>query len=142
MSGEQSHPGRLRKAPAERFAGEEHSFDLAREAARLRDEPHPAADGHRQIVLFRQDPVSLVLFDFEAGGVLPGHVAEGVVTIHVLSGHVEVRTADESHVVPAGSLLVLRPGVSHDLTAPVAAQVLVSVHLMATSGPWAGLTRR
>lgn len=135
MNGDQSHPGRLREAPDERFAGDEHIFDLAREAARLRGEQHPVKHGHRQIVLFREDPVSLVLFDFEAGGMLPGHVADGVVTIHTISGSVEVRAGDTTHVVPSGSVLVLRPGVSHDLAAAVASRVLVTVHLMATSTP-------
>ncbi|MFN8518881.1 MAG: AraC family ligand binding domain-containing protein [Chloroflexota bacterium] len=124
---------RSRQAPAERFEGVEHQFDLAGEAARLRAEPRPAKDGHRQIVLFRQDPVSLVLFDFEAGGFLADHVAEGIVTIHVLSGRAEVRTPDAEHAIPAGSVLVLRPGVQHDLIAPVATEVLVTIHLTAAS---------
>jgi quercetin dioxygenase-like cupin family protein len=124
---------RSRQAPAERFEGVEHQFDLAAEAARLRAEPRPAKDGHRQIVLFRQDPVSLVLFDFEAGGFLADHVAEGIVTIHVLSGRAEVRTPDAEHTIPPGSVLVLRPGVTHDLTAPVASEVLVTIRLMAAS---------
>lgn len=142
MSSLDSYPGRLRQAPADRFAGEEHAFDLAREVARLRGEPRFATDGHRQIVLFRQGPVSLVLFDFEAGGVLPGHVADGVVTIHTLSGRVEVRTTEAAHDLPAGNIIVLRPGVSHDLVAPVAAQVLVTIHLIAASAPSADTARR
>lgn len=129
MAEPKSYPGRLRQAPVERFAGVEHIFDLAREADRLRGERHAATHGHRQIVLFRADPVSLLLFDFEAGGILSNHVAEGVVTIHVLSGHVQVSTAEAAHAVPAGSVLVLRPGIVHDLAAPVAAQVLVTIHL-------------
>lgn len=128
-TGSRTREERTRQAPDERFAGTEHQFELAGEAARLRAEPRPAKDGHRQIVLFRQDPVSLVLFDFEAGGFLVDHVAEGVVTIQVLSGRAEVRTPDAEHVVPAGNLLVLRPGVKHDLATPVATQVLVTVHL-------------
>jgi quercetin dioxygenase-like cupin family protein len=121
--------GRLRERPTVRFAGAEHVFDLAQEAARLRTEAHPAKDGHRQVVLFREDPVSLVLFDFDAGGVLPNHLADGIVTIHVVSGRAEVTTSSERHVLEAGSVLVLRPGISHDLTAPVPSQVLVSVYL-------------
>jgi quercetin dioxygenase-like cupin family protein len=134
MESNQASGERLRQPPVERFAGEEHVFDLAQEAARLRDEPHAAKDGHRQIVLFREDPVSLMLFDFEAGGILRDHVADGIVSIFVRSGRAEVRTPDGDHVLPAGSVLVLRPGVSHDLAAPVAAEVLVTVHLAADGG--------
>jgi quercetin dioxygenase-like cupin family protein len=131
MESDQAGGERLRQRPVERFAGEEHVFDLAEEAARLRGEPHPAKDGHRQIVLFRDDPVSLVLFDFEAGGILRDHVANGIVTIFVLSGRAEISTPDGDHVIAAGSLLILRPGVTHDLAAPVATEVLVSIDLAA-----------
>ncbi len=124
-----SQQERTREAPADRFAGAEHQFDLAAEAARLRGEPRPGRDGHRVITLFRQDPVSLLLFDFEAGGALADHVAEGIVTIHVLSGRAEVRTPEVEHSIPAGSVLVLRPGVKHDLVATEAAEVLVTIHL-------------
>lgn len=120
---------RTREAPDERFGGAEHQFDLAAEAASLRAEPRPGRDGHRVITLFRQDPVSLLLFDFEAGGAMADHVADGIVTIHVLTGRAEVRTAEAQHEIPAGSVLVMRPGVRHDLVAPVAAEVLVTIHL-------------
>jgi quercetin dioxygenase-like cupin family protein len=129
METESRDTGRLRERPTMRFAGPEHVFDLAAEAVRLRTEGHPAQDGHRQVVLFREDPVSLVLFDFDAGGVLPDHVADGIVTILVVSGRAEVKTPAERHVLLAGGVLVLRPGVPHDLIAPVASQVLVSVFL-------------
>lgn len=131
VGSEQAGGERLRQRPVERFAGEEHVFDLAQEAARLRGEPHPATDGHRQIVLFRDEPVSLMLFDFEAGGILRDHVADGIVTILVMSGQAEISTPDGDHVVPAGNVLVLRPGVPHDLAAPVASEVLVTIHLTA-----------
>lgn len=131
---EQPQAARLRQPPVERYEGDVHAFDLAQEAARLRAEPHPATNGHRQIVLFRQDPVSLVLFDFDAGGRLSDHVADGVVTILVLAGRAEVRTADGVHALPAGGLLVLRPGVTHDLVADEASRVLVGVHLSTPAG--------
>ena len=134
MDGQSPQTDRSRQPPAERFAGDVHRFSLATEAARLRAEPRAAKDGHRQITIFRQDPVTVMLFDFEAGGVLADHEAGGIVTILVLSGRAEVRTAEGVHVLPAGDLLVLRPGVSHDLAAVEASQVLVSVHLSPSAG--------
>ncbi len=124
---------RLRPAPVERFAGTEHVHDLAEIAARLRVEPHPATDGHRQMTIAHYGSVALVLFDFEAGGRLVDHVADGLVTIHVLAGHVRVRTPDGDHELDAGTLLVLSPGVAHDLQANVPSQVLLMVHLEPTS---------
>ena len=123
--------GRLRPPPVERFAGTEHVFDLAMIAAQLRAEAHTATDGHRQMTILRQEPVTLVLFDFETGGTLVDHVADGLVTIHALTGRVEVKTPEGRHELAAGSLLVLSPGVRHDVFAPEASQLLLTVHLKA-----------
>ncbi len=120
---------RLRQAPVDRFAGAEHVYDLAGIAAQLRAEPHPATDGHRQMTIARHGSVALVLFDFEADGRLVDHVAGGLVTIHVLAGGIEVKTPDGHHELGAGTVLVLAPGVKHDLHASVPSQVLLTVHL-------------
>lgn len=45
----QQQPTRLRRPPAERFAGTEHIYDVADIAAQLRVGPHPAKDGPRQV---------------------------------------------------------------------------------------------
>lgn len=121
--------GRLRQAPEERFAGAEHIYALAKVAEQLRDEASPARSGHRQITIFQQGSVSLVLFDFEAGGKLVKHSADGLVTIQALAGQVRVRTSEGDHELDAGTLLVLSPNVEHDVYAAAPSQVLVSVHL-------------
>lgn len=118
-----------RTPPRERFTGDEHLFDLDAESRRLRAEPGEARDGHRQITLFRGGGVSIVLFDFEAGGWLKDHAADGYVTVHVLSGEIGMTTAAGEHRMPAGSLLVLRPGIRHDVRAETASQMLLTVRL-------------
>jgi len=120
---------RLRRAPVERFAGTEHVHNLAEIAAQLRAEPHPATDGHRQMTIAHHGSVALVLFDFEADGRLVDHVADGLVTIQALAGHVQVRTSEGDHELGAGTLLVLSPGVAHDLHASVPSRVLLTVHM-------------
>jgi len=118
-----------RRPPQERFAGEQHLFDLAAEAEALAREPEGERHGHRQITLFHRDTTAVVLFDFEAGGYLLDHVADGHVMIQVLGGDLEVKTPDEEHAMPAGSLLVLMPGVRHDVRARVASRMLLTVHM-------------
>ena len=124
--------GRLRDAPVERFAGTEHVYNLAEIAEQLRAEPHPAIYGHRQMTIAHHGSVALVLFDFEADGRLVDHVADGLVTIQALAGHVQVRTSEGEHELGAGTLLVLSPGVAHDLHASVPSQVLLMVHMEPT----------
>lgn len=121
--------GSERRDPEDRFAGDEHLFDLEAVADGLRREQRPARDGHRQMTLVHEDGVTVILFDFEAGGRLPNHKAEGLVTIQVVAGMVDVVTAEGTHAMSAGSLLVLAAGVRHDVTAHDPSQILLTVHL-------------
>jgi quercetin dioxygenase-like cupin family protein len=120
---------RERREPTERLAGNEHRYDLAAAAAGLRAEEQEPRHGHRQITLVHDEGITVILFDFERGGMLPDHAAEGLVMIQVISGSIEVSTADAAHVLGAGSLLVLAAGVRHDLTALEASVMLLTVHL-------------
>lgn len=120
---------RKRRQPAERFVGSEHLFDLFASTDDLRKEVEPARRGHRQITLFHHGGVSVVLFDFEAGGRLPDHAADGVVTIQTIGGMIDVATRETTRELPAGSLLVLEPNIVHDVVAHVPSQVLLTVNL-------------
>jgi quercetin dioxygenase-like cupin family protein len=123
-------PGRLRRRPVERFAGSVHLFDLPSMAGKLRRERHEGSDGHRQITIFHERDLAIVLFDFEAGGVFAGHEADGDVTIQTVAGELEVTTPEAKHRLPAGTLIILAPGVRHDVTARIASQMLLMVHLV------------
>lgn len=120
---------RLRPAPAERFAGDSHLFDLGEALRALRAEKHAAKDGHRQITIFRRPPVAHVLFAFEPGGVLRRHSANGLVTIHVLEGSLRVEADGRDHELAAGQILILAPQVPHDVRAGEASAMLLAVHM-------------
>jgi quercetin dioxygenase-like cupin family protein len=123
-------PERLRTAPAERFAGETHRFDLQQALHDLRAESHPARDGHRQVTLFHHSPITHVLFAFDEGGALGKHSTSGLVTIHVLEGRVVVHADDVPHELSAGQLVLLRPDVPHDVRAHTRSAMLLTVHLL------------
>ncbi len=116
-----------RRPPRERFAGSEHLFDLREIATGLRHESNPVHDGRRQMTIFHKTPLTLIVFDFEAGGRLADHRADAHVTILAVSGLLEVSTSSETHRLPEGSLLVLDPGIVHDVHAPEASQMLLSI---------------
>ena len=84
--GEQIGPGAIRIGPGDRH------LEVARSGAQVRCTLHdgPPVSGHRQIAVVRHGPVTIIQFVFESGGLLPEHRAEGVVTIHVLSGRLQV----------------------------------------------------
>lgn len=120
---------RLRAAPLERFAGASHVFDLGAVLNELRAEAHSGQNGHRQMTIFRRLPVTQVLFDFELGGELANHSAHGLVIIHVLEGRLMVLADGHEHELSAGHVLILNPDVRHDVRAPEAGAMLLTVHL-------------
>lgn len=123
-------PVRLRQHPHDRFDAPAHHLDLSAIAAELRAEPHPPVSGHRQIAIYKHAQATLVLYAFESGGELPQHHAEGVVTIHVLSGRLIVHIGGEAHALAPGQLLALAPGVDHSLRASEACEMLLTVHMV------------
>ncbi|HET7600928.1 MAG TPA: AraC family ligand binding domain-containing protein [Gemmatimonadales bacterium] len=119
---------RLRPPPHLREAGPELLIDLAATLRALRDEPHPAKEGHRQISVLHRGHERLVLFAFEAGGRLPAHAAPGLVTIHVLGGTLRVRTNRGAQDVGAGQVLVLDPDLEHEVEALERSDMLLGFH--------------
>lgn len=114
-------------APHERLAEATRQINLAEAATQLRAEPHPARSGHRQIVLARTGPLSLLLFVFERDGLLKAHRADGEVVIQVLSGALEITLDSGAHTVPRGELLTIAPGETHAVRAIDASEMLLTV---------------
>jgi quercetin dioxygenase-like cupin family protein len=124
-----SQPDRLRQHPEQRFGPSQHRIDLGAAAARILAEPMPADRKHRQQTLYRYGPVTVALFLLDRGAGMPQHVAEGVVTVHVLEGRITITAEDQVHALSAGQLLVLAPGVEHDVRADEASRMLLTVCL-------------
>jgi quercetin dioxygenase-like cupin family protein len=120
---------RLRQHPEPRFAAPQHAFNLEEVAARLKQELHAGEAGHRQETLYKHGPTSVSLFLFGHLTHLAPHRAKGVVTIHVIKGHLQVTAEGHAHDLHAGHLLVLAPGVEHDVVAPEESQMLLTVCL-------------
>lgn len=126
---------RLRQHPEDRLASPVQVVDLAAGAAGLKAEAHASVSGHRQIAVVRHGPVTIIQFVFDEGGLLKEHRAEGVVTIHVLSGRLQVVVDEESRAVGAGELMALAPGVPHSLLALAPSEMLLTVHRMPADTP-------
>lgn len=125
---------RLREAPVTRFSGPQHVFDLLQLSAHLLNETHPGTNGHRQMTIFHHEAATTVLFAFEAGGQLHDHQAKGLITIHILDGALTIEAQSEgawqTHHLRAQQILVLSPGVLHNVTAQEASRMLLTVHLV------------
>lgn len=119
-----------REPARDRFAAPEQSIDLDEAGRRLLAEPHAGQHGHRQIALYKTNHTTLALFAFEAGGRMPKHRARGTVIVQVLRGSLRIATPDATHALSAGQILVLAPGVPHDVSADEAAQMLLTVSMV------------
>jgi quercetin dioxygenase-like cupin family protein/hemerythrin-like domain-containing protein len=120
---------RLRRHPTERFHPSQHLIDLREAAAQLLAEPQSNERAQRQKTLYRHGPVTVALFVFDRGAQLPQHVAEGVVTVQVLEGRLKMSAEGQAHDLSAGQMLVLAPGVKHDVRAEEPTRMLLTVCL-------------
>jgi quercetin dioxygenase-like cupin family protein len=66
---------------------------------------------------------------------LTDHQADAQVTILALTGRLDVSTQAQTHQLPEGSLLVLDPGVRHDVFAREKSQMLLTVTRTPESPP-------
>jgi quercetin dioxygenase-like cupin family protein len=130
----QDNETRQRPHPAERFAAPEHRLDLPQLAAELRKEPLPTHLGHRQMTIYHHEPMAVVLFVFEQDGQLTDHQANGVVTIHLIEGAVQVTTAAHTYDLSPASMVALAPGVKHNVLAKQTSTILLTICLEPTEG--------
>lgn len=119
---------RLRTSPDDRFAGDEHLIDTDAVAQQLHAE-HEAKRGHRQMVVFKGENVTISVFDFEKDGELPEHKAGGVVTAQCLHGRISFETPSGTHDLTPGMVFVMRPDVAHRVRAQESSRMLVTVCL-------------
>ncbi len=124
-----SENARLRNPPEERFAPPSLFVNLDTLATVLRREHNAGERGHRQQTVFKHGNVTVALFAFDRFSHLPEHVAQGIVTMHVLKGWMKITAGDTEHELKAGQILVLAAGVRHALKAEEESEVLVSVYL-------------
>jgi quercetin dioxygenase-like cupin family protein len=105
-------------------------FDLAAEVEQLKAEP-TWSSGHCARTLIKYDDLRVVLIALAAGHRIPEHKAEGRVSVHVLSGHIEFRTSERTFDLRAGGLVALDRAVPHDVTAHEESAFLLTI-------AWAG----
>lgn len=120
---------RLRPHPVERFSSPQHPYNLGVAIARLKEEMRSGEAGHRQQSLYKHGGTSISLFLFGRLTRLPPHRVDGVVSIHVLKGHLRIMAEGQTHDLLSSDLLVLAPGIEHDVVAHEESEMLLTVQL-------------
>jgi quercetin dioxygenase-like cupin family protein len=101
-------------------------FDLAGELAQLAREPQPIS-GHTAKTLVKYDDFRIVLIALRAGARIPGHQAEGRISVHTIRGHIRIRAIERTFDLPVGSLLALDRRLPHDVEALEDSAFLLSI---------------
>jgi len=101
-------------------------LDLAAEFSRLQTET-AWSSGQNARTLIKYDTLRVVLEALQAGTRLPEHRTEGRLTIHVLSGHLEVKAAGRTFNLHSGGLLALDRNQPHEVLALLESVVLLTI---------------
>ncbi len=91
-------------------------FDLAAEVHRLHDET-TWSTGQNARTLFKYDDFRVVLTALQVNMKTPEHKTNGRISVHVLSGHIQLRASGRTFNLRPGGLLALDHGVAHDIEA-------------------------
>lgn len=91
-------------------------FDVTRELDQLHREPGWQS-GQNARTLVKFDDLRIVLTALRASSTIPAHQTDGRLSIHTVAGHIKVRAQGRTFDLPAGGLLALDQGVSHDVEA-------------------------
>lgn len=92
-------------------------LDLAAADRELRAEDAYRLDGHTARTLVREPAMRVVLVVMRAGAKIAEHRSQDPASIHALAGHVRLALPDRTVDLPAGKLLVIAPGLAHDVEA-------------------------
>ena len=98
------------------MAGPFIDFDLPAEVHRLHAET-TWSTGQNARTLIKYDNLRVVLTALQANARLPEHKTEGRISVHVLSGHIQLRADGRTFSLRPGGLLALDRGVLHDIEA-------------------------
>jgi quercetin dioxygenase-like cupin family protein len=101
-------------------------LDLNAEVHRLHAET-TWSTGQNARTLVKYDSLRVVLMALQAGRKVPEHKTEGRLSVHVLSGHLEVKAAGRTFNLRPGALLALDSNLAHDVRALEESAVLLTV---------------
>ncbi len=91
-------------------------FDITSELEQLHREA-AWQSGQNTKTLVKFDDLRIVLVALKACSRIPGHQTEGRISIHSVTGHIQVRAQGRTFDLPSGRLLALDQRLPHDVEA-------------------------
>jgi quercetin dioxygenase-like cupin family protein len=102
-------------------------FDLTAIARELRAEEAYVRDGQAARTLIRSSDLRIVVVALKAGKAISEHHANVTASVQTLTGHIRLQLPDRGVDVPAGHILVLGAGLSHDVHAETDSVLLLTL---------------
>lgn len=111
----------------ERLTTPVHHLDLNKESEQIRKEELWDTVGHTARTLVKQPDLRIVLTMMKAGTHIKEHQTAGRLSIHTLSGRIQIQLSDRKVDLPAGHLLVIEPAARHDVEAVEESAFLLTI---------------
>jgi quercetin dioxygenase-like cupin family protein len=92
-------------------------IDVAEYIQRLKNEPAWQKNDRNGITLFKTKGMRIVLVIMHAGAEMRPQTIDALVSLHVLSGLLQVTTDDQTAKVNAGQILTLHANINHNVQA-------------------------
>lgn len=101
-------------------------FDLPAEIHKLHTET-AWQSGQNARTLIKYDDLRVVLTALRQNNRVPEHQTPGRITVHVLSGHIQLRASGRTFSLRAGGVLALDHGIPHDIEAVEESAFLLTI---------------
>ena len=101
-------------------------FDLEAEVHRLKAET-TWSTGQNARTLVKYEDLRVVLIALQRGSRMPEHQTEGRLSVHVISGHVQVGASGRTFNLRTVGLLALDPAIRHDVNAIEETVILLTI---------------
>lgn len=92
-------------------------IDLNQYIRQLKSEETWLNSQRNAITLFKTDTMRIVLIGLHPNGQLPEHQAEGIISVHVLKGHIRFQAGDEERKLVEGNIVTLHENIPHSVIA-------------------------
>ncbi len=102
-------------------------FDLQEERERATDPEILKRSGRNARTLLKSGALRLTLVVVAAGGEIPEHEADGVITVQPVQGRIRFSVTGQHHDLGPGDLLSAGPGVRHSVSSEQGGTFLLTV---------------
>ena len=92
-------------------------IDLDQYITQLKSEEAWLNSQRNAITLFKTDAMRIVMIGLHAGGSLPEHKAEGIISVQVLKGHIRFIVREDEKKLVEGHMLTLHEKIPHTVVA-------------------------